>query len=159
TVWGTRLRGAYGVSDHLELGGELGFSTSSAVHFSNAMVSGLRGDLYGDLYAFEVAPSARLVGPALMHAGSSVLLRPLLDVRAGLLMRSVASQLALDTQQRLIDRPSTDTSALAFMGATAGLEWRFADVYAIGVAGDVVYAGNRYTGFGIAVEISLLRFP
>src|SRR5262249_48750671 len=122
TVWSTRLRGAYGFSDHLELGADVGFSTSPAVHFSNAMVSGLRGDLYGDLYAFEVAPCARLVGPTLMHAGATVLLRPLVDLRGGLLMRSLTSQLALDAQQRLIDRPSTDTSALAFLGATAGFE-------------------------------------
>lgn len=160
-VWGTRVRVAFGTSDRLEIGGDLGFVSASAVHFSDATVEGLRGDLYGDLYAFEIAPSVRLIAPALLHTSMAGLIRPILDIRGGLLMRALASQegiLFKDGMPRLIGRPDAAISALPFVGATGGIEWRFADVYAIGLAGDLVYAGDGFTGVGIAVELSWLTF-
>jgi hypothetical protein len=160
-VWGSRVHVAYGISDHLEVGGNLGITSATGVHFSNAMVQGLRSHLYGDLYAFELAPTVRVVSPPLVHTSPSALLRPLLDLRAGLLVRTLSSQEAVLYQNGmtlLVGKPDMALSPLPFVGAAGGIEWRFADVYAIGLAGDFVYAGDGYTGVGVVLEVNWLTF-
>jgi hypothetical protein len=155
-VWGGRLRVAQGLSDWLELGGTVGFSSAENVRFKNATVRGLQGDLYGDLYGIEAGPTLRFLAPKLFAHGSS-LLRPLVDLRGGAFWRVLASQLAEDPMQREIDRPPTDTSVSGFFGVTGGVEYRFADSYAIGMGVDYMYAGDRYYGLGVTLELSWLR--
>jgi hypothetical protein len=158
-AWGSRVRVAYGLSDYLELGGALGFAGATALRFENAMVAGIPGDVYADLYAFDFAPSARLVGPTFFHAGT-VLLHPVLDGRAGLLMRALSSQTARDAMGRLIPGlDETETSFLPFVGAGGGLEARFSDTYAVGLGGEYTFAGDRFSAIAVTLEVSFLRFP
>ena len=160
---GGRFRWGYGLSDVLELTlVDVGFATTSGAKYHGSTFmdpsgQAQTGDLFGDLYLFDVSVGARLIVNGTV---SSTLARvhPLIGARAGALVRVLGSTQLLDDQHQRLFRPSMDPSLIPFVAGAAGVEYRFGPSLVVGIVADLAYGGGSYTAGTLGLELSWLAY-
>ena len=70
----------------------------------------------------------------------------------------LTSQTLLDDQQRLVLRVDAATALLPTVTGYAGLEYRFARSWLLGLLGTFTYAGPRYYAAGVSLELSWMTY-
>jgi hypothetical protein len=161
-VWsfsgGAGVRAAYGLADFFELGAQAHFTTSPSIVFPQVRIAGQPGDLNSELYTVELALDARLIGDVTISR-LFTRVHPLVGARAGGLVRIFTSQMLLDGERQLVLRLDNTTSILPTITGYAGVEYRFARSWLLGLLGTFTYAGPGYYAAAAGVELSWMTYP
>jgi hypothetical protein len=156
-VPGARLRAAYGLSDQLDVGGNLGFQQFSNFEFDGAQVQGKNGNLFANLFTFEMSADVRYtadntISPLFAET------RPFAGARAGLMYRGLSARSLASPAGFQLMSLGDDSSVLPLIGGTLGVERRVNTYLALGLAADVTLAGTSYQAIGFSIEASWLTY-
>jgi opacity protein-like surface antigen len=146
---------AWGWSDWLELGGDLGYQHRTNAPLDGGTLGELGGDgftLYTTLHDLELAASGRL----LLDLGPSHRIRPFLGLRTGVGLRMLGAP-SLYNRAGLAATGDGDTAVYPLVGAELGASYRFGNALAVGLALHTTRATDQ-TITGLRLELSWFSY-
>lgn len=150
---GGALRYAYGVSSDWEANARVSLAGASSVHFAGATIGPNDGHLYADILAGELSVGVRWLA-GVDRARLFERTRPLVGLRAGMLLRSSQNQKFLDDDNAPIGDPlGSDLDLHPFAGVELGLQHRVGRALMLAATLDASAGGATYLDLGIHLEL------